>query len=39
MDKVNKLLLKGIVDEIGGISDQSQVVADRLTLAIIKRRI
>lgn len=39
LDKVDKLLLKGIVDGIGGISDQSQVVADRLTLAVIKRRI
>jgi len=39
LDKADKILLNGIADEIGHISDQSQIVADRLTLAVIKRRI
>jgi uncharacterized protein len=39
MDKVDKILLKEIVEKIGDISDQCQVVSDRLTLAVIKRRI
>jgi predicted phosphate transport protein (TIGR00153 family) len=39
MEKVDKILLREIVEKVGGISDQSQVVADRLTLAVIKRRI
>ena len=39
LDKADKILLKGVVNKIGEISDQSQVVADRLTIAVIKRRI
>ena len=39
MDKADKLLFREIVINIGNISDRAQVVADRLTLAIIKRRI
>jgi uncharacterized protein Yka (UPF0111/DUF47 family) len=39
MDKADKILLKEIVVNIGDISDQVEVVSDRLTLAIVKRRI
>ena len=39
LDKADKILFKGVVSKVGEISDQSQVVADRLTLAVIKRRI
>jgi uncharacterized protein Yka (UPF0111/DUF47 family) len=39
LDKADKILLKEIVSGIGEISDQSQVVADRLTIAVVKRRI
>jgi uncharacterized protein Yka (UPF0111/DUF47 family) len=39
LDKADKILLKEIVVNIGDISDQVQVTSDRLTLAIVKRRI
>ena len=39
MDKADKILLKEIVIFTGDISDQAETVKDRLTLAIIKRKI
>jgi uncharacterized protein len=39
LDKAEKLLLKEIVVNTGNISDRAQATADRLTLAVIKRRI
>ena len=39
MDTSEKILLKEIVVNTGEISDQAENVADRLTLALIKRRI
>lgn len=39
LDKADKILLKEIVVNTGDISDMVEVAADRLNLAIIKRRI
>lgn len=39
LDKADKLLLKEIVINTGDISDQAEIVKDRLILAIVKRRI
>ena len=39
MDKADKILLKEIVVNTGDISDLVEIVSDRLTLAIVKRRI
>jgi hypothetical protein len=39
LDKADKILLKEIVINTGDISDQAETVKDRLTLAIIKRKI
>jgi predicted phosphate transport protein (TIGR00153 family) len=39
MDKVDRVLLKDVVTDIGNISDQALIVSDRLSLAVIKRRI
>ena len=39
LDKADKILLKEIVVNTGDISDQAETVKDRLTLAIIKRKI
>jgi predicted phosphate transport protein (TIGR00153 family) len=39
MDKADKILLKEIVVNTGDISDTVEIAADRLNLAIIKRRI
>jgi predicted phosphate transport protein (TIGR00153 family) len=39
MDKVERILLKDVVIDIGNISDQALIVSDRLSLAVIKRRI
>jgi len=39
LDKADKILLKEIVINTGDISDQAEIVKDRLILAIVKRRI
>jgi predicted phosphate transport protein (TIGR00153 family) len=39
MDKADKILLKEIVINTGDISDQAEIVKDRLILAIVKRKI
>lgn len=39
LDKADKILLKEIVVNTGDISDQAETVKDRLSLAIIKRKI
>jgi len=39
MDKADKILLKEVVINIGNISDLALATADRLTIAVIKRRI
>jgi len=39
MDKADKILLKEIVVNTGDISDTAEIAADRLNLALIKRRI
>jgi len=39
IEKVEKIMLKEIIINIGNISDRVQTVADRLSIAIIKRRI
>ena len=39
MDKADKILLKEIVIFTGDISDQAEIVKDRLILAILKRKI
>ncbi len=38
MDKADKILLKEIVVNIGNISDLAEITADRVNLAVIKRR-
>jgi predicted phosphate transport protein (TIGR00153 family) len=38
LDKADKILLKEIVINTGDISDQAEVVKDRLNLAIVKRK-
>ena len=38
IDKADKILLKEVVINIGNISDLALVTADRLTIAVIKRR-
>jgi predicted phosphate transport protein (TIGR00153 family) len=39
LDKADKILLKEIVINTGDISDQAEIVKDRLILAIVKRKI
>ncbi len=39
LEKADKILLKEIIINIGSISDEAETVSDRLTLAIVKRRI
>lgn len=39
LDKADKILLKEIIINTGDISDQAETVKDRLTLAIVKRKI
>lgn len=39
LDKADKILLKEIVINTGDISDQAEIVKDRLILAILKRKI
>ena len=39
LDKADKLILKELVERIASLSDRAQDVADRLTIAVIKRRL
>lgn len=39
VEKADKLIYKDLVEKIASISDRAQDVADRLTIAVIKRRI
>ena len=39
IETADKLLLKGLVDKIASISDRAQELADRLTIAVVKRKL
>ena len=39
LDKADKLQLRDVIDNLGDVTDRIQTASDRLTIALMKRKI